>query len=54
MLLTGSRSDPHAVTDLFSDYDIELYVNDPVPFSRNDSWLDAIGQVMIRWPLVPG
>ena len=52
MILTSSRAKPGRQTDLFSDYDIELYVNDIRQF-KNDNWLNDFGDVMIRWPLKP-
>jgi aminoglycoside 6-adenylyltransferase len=52
MILTSSRANPNCQTDLFSDYDIELYVSDIRQF-KNDNWLKYFGAVMIRWPLKP-
>jgi aminoglycoside 6-adenylyltransferase len=52
MILTSSRAQPHAVTDDFSDYDIELFVKDLRMFQR-DTWLSSFGSVMVRWPLKP-
>lgn len=52
IILTGSRTDPHAIVDALSDYDIELYVEDIRPF-MNDEWLSFFGEVMVKWPLRP-
>jgi aminoglycoside 6-adenylyltransferase len=52
MILTGSRANPSAVTDIFSDYDIQLFVTDIEPY-MNDEWLSYFGNVMIKWPLTP-
>lgn len=52
MVLTGSRANPDACVDDFSDYDIALYVEDMRQF-MNDEWLKIFGNVMIRWPLKP-
>lgn len=39
-------------TDILSDYDIELFVDDLKPFMHDD-WLSVFGTIMIRWPLDP-
>lgn len=52
MILTSSRATPNCYTDVFSDYDIELYVTDTMQF-MDDKWLTVFGDVMIRWPLKP-
>jgi len=52
MILTGSRAEPGSATDVFSDYDIELYVCSIQPF-MSDDWLSFLGHVMVRWPLKP-
>ena len=51
-VLTSSRAQPSTHTDVFSDYDIELYVSDIRQF-MNDEWLAYFGDVMIRWPFKP-
>ncbi|MFD2045426.1 aminoglycoside 6-adenylyltransferase [Ornithinibacillus salinisoli] len=51
ILLTSSRANPHAFTDLFTDYDFELFVTDLLPFLASDSWLDQFGIVIKRVPL---
>lgn len=52
MILTSSKANPSMKTDILSDYDIELYVNDLRHF-QTDNWLNEFGKVMIRWPLEP-
>ena len=52
MILTSSRANPSAITDIFSDYDIQLFVTDIEPY-MNDEWLSYFGNIMIRWPLKP-
>lgn len=52
-VLTSSRANPEQETDFLSDYDIELYVSNIDPFLKDDVWLDALGSVMVRWPLKP-
>lgn len=53
VILTSSRANPNSSTDILSDYDIELYVNEILPFSTNDDWLKLFGPIMFRWPLKP-
>ena len=52
-VLTSSRAAPDPCIDLLSDYDIELYVSDLLPFQKDDSWLGVFGPIMVRWPLKP-
>jgi aminoglycoside 6-adenylyltransferase len=47
MLLTSSRANPHALVDLFSDYDVILVVTDIRPFFEDRAWLGAFGQVLV-------
>lgn len=51
-ILTSSRVIPNSYTDIYSDYDVELYVKDIQQF-MNDEWLTFFGDIMIRWPLKP-
>lgn len=50
---TSSRVVPGSSVDLLSDYDIELYVSDLVPFELSDEWLGFLGKIMVRWPFKP-
>ncbi|MEJ7678971.1 MAG: aminoglycoside 6-adenylyltransferase [Segetibacter sp.] len=43
VILTGSRADPNAIADLFSDYDIEIVVIIQVNFLDNVQWLSFLG-----------
>ncbi len=52
VILTSSRVNLNSCTDIFSDYDVELYVKDIQQF-MNDEWLTFFGDIMIRWPLKP-
>jgi aminoglycoside 6-adenylyltransferase len=52
MILTGSRANPNTVTDIFSDYDVQLFVKDVAPYMVDD-WLSYFGNIMIKWPLKP-
>lgn len=40
VMLNGSRADPHAVKDIYQDYDIVYFVSDVSPFWNNVSWLE--------------
>lgn len=53
VILDGSRANPSADTDIFSDYDIDMYVRDVQPFLDSDSWLEAFGPILARWPSKP-
>ena len=53
MILDGSRANPDAETDLFSDYDVEIFVRDVQPFLDSDSWLEAFGPILAIWPSKP-
>ena len=47
-----SRANTGSRVDVFSDYDIELYVLDIQSF-MNDEWLSFFARPMIRWPFKP-
>lgn len=47
VILTGSRGQSKAPVDLFSDYDIEIVVNNPAKFLDNEEWLSAFGEPLI-------
>jgi aminoglycoside 6-adenylyltransferase len=53
-ILTSSRVNPEPCVDIFSDFDIELYVEDLAPFRLNDDWLESFGTVLVRCPWKPG
>jgi aminoglycoside 6-adenylyltransferase len=53
MRITGSRGDPTRPPDDLSDYDVEVFVRNRNAFEANESWVDAFGEVMVRWPLHP-
>ena len=52
-ILTSSRVNPEPVVDAFSDYDVELYVDDLAPYWQADDWLTAFGDVMVKCPYRP-
>lgn len=47
MILTSSRTNPHAPVDLFSDYDVIVVVTDIRPFLEDDGWLEDFGKVLV-------
>jgi aminoglycoside 6-adenylyltransferase len=49
MLLTGSRANPGAVVDAWSDYDLLLVVEDIHPFTVDRSWLEGFGHVLVAY-----
>lgn len=52
MILTSSRVALNSNVDVFSDYDVELYVDDLKQFVTDD-WLSFFGEIRLRWPLKP-
>jgi aminoglycoside 6-adenylyltransferase len=49
MLLTGSRANPHAAVDQWSDYDLLLVVEDIHPFAVDRGWLEGFGHVLVAY-----
>jgi aminoglycoside 6-adenylyltransferase len=49
MLLTGSRVNPNASADAWSDYDVILVVEDVHPFFVDRAWLQDFGQVLVAY-----
>jgi len=49
MLLTGSRANPHAVADAWSDYDLVLVVEEIHPFFVDRTWLQDFGRVIVAY-----
>ena len=39
-VLSGSRTDPDAVEDVFQDFDVVYYVDDVAPFYNNMAWIE--------------
>lgn len=54
MLLTSSLCNPNAPVDILSDFDVELYFEDPMPFVDSDDWIEQIGMgpmmALWHWP----
>jgi aminoglycoside 6-adenylyltransferase len=55
MLLTGSRANPNASADAWSDYDLVLVVRDVHPFFVDRAWLQGFGRVIVAYwdPIQP-
>ena len=53
LILGGSRANSHAHTDVLSDFDIDLFVDDWQPFLDSDGWLEHFGSILVRSPLRP-
>ena len=51
VVLTGSRARDDGTADDLSDIDIELFLEQPEPFSRSTDWLSEIGSVWVSLPL---
>jgi aminoglycoside 6-adenylyltransferase len=54
VLMTSSRANPHAFTDLFTDYDFEIFVDDLEGFISDDGWLDHFGTLIKKVVLQDG
>jgi aminoglycoside 6-adenylyltransferase len=52
LVLTSSRVSSDAVVDVFSDYDVELYVTSLDEF-KSDDWVSTFGNVLVKWPMKP-
>lgn len=55
MLLTGSRANPNASADAWSDYDLVLVVENVRTFFEERTWLQGFGQVLVAYwdPIQP-
>src|SRR5579884_1603338 len=49
VILTSSRARPQEAIDLLSDYDVILVVTDADRFAREDAWISAYAESMVRW-----
>lgn len=45
VIMEGSHARPEQTPDRFSDYDLDLYVNDTTHFTQDDTWLAQFGQI---------
>jgi aminoglycoside 6-adenylyltransferase len=51
IILTSSRANQNAQKDIFSDYDVELFVQDLEPFLNSDNWIHTFGKMLSCFPL---
>ena len=51
VVITGSLARADGSADEFSDLDAQIVTRDIGVLTRDDSWLDALGEVWIRFPL---
>lgn len=47
IVMTSTRCSPNASMDVFSDYDIEIFTEDPDQFGETDEWFESLGPVLI-------
>ena len=53
-ILTSSRVNPEPCIDQYSDYDIEVYVDDLKPYWDSDGWMEEhFGEILVRFPWKP-
>ena len=45
--MDGSRANPAALHDCYSDFDIVFFVKDPGAFTRDTGWIREYGEVLI-------
>lgn len=54
MVLTSSLCNPNAPVDILSDFDIEFFFEDPIPFTEDDAWIEKMGfgplMALWHWP----
>ena len=47
VIMNGSRTNPHAPSDIFQDYDIVYIVTEIASFKYDQEWLNQFGKLMI-------
>jgi aminoglycoside 6-adenylyltransferase len=47
VMFNGSRVNPDAVRDIFQDFDIIYFVTDIASFTRDHTWIERFGEMMI-------
>lgn len=47
VILNGSRANPHALRDMWQDYDVQYIVSDLVPFIDQPAWVEGFGELLI-------
>lgn len=53
LILTSSQPNPNAYKDVFTDFDIEFFVDDLQSFLNSDKWLEHFGVMITCIPLKP-
>ena len=51
LVVTGSLARDDGTVDAWSDLDLQVIASDFAAYIKDDSWLDKMGQVWIRFPL---
>ena len=51
LIVTGSLARDDGTSDEFSDLDVQIITPDVKRYTIDDSWLDGLGEVWIRFPL---
>lgn len=51
LVLTGSRARADGSVDAYSDLDLQVITNDSRRYTEDDSWLEGLGELWIRFPL---
>jgi len=51
VVITGSQARADGSVDDYSDLDAQIITRDTEALTRDDSWLDSLGEVWIRFPL---
>lgn len=47
LVMTSARCNPNARPDVFSDYDVEIFTEDPDQFAKSDQWFRSLGTVLV-------
>lgn len=53
VVVTGSLARNDGLTDEWSDLDLQIIASDFAQYLYDDSWMDGLGEVWIRFPLEP-
>ena len=47
LVMTGSRAQPNATVDSYSDYDLEIFTDDPHRYTASSDWMGEIADVWV-------
>jgi aminoglycoside 6-adenylyltransferase len=50
LIMTGSRARPGAIVDAFSDYDLEIFAEEPRRYTDSSDWMKETGSVWVFLP----